>query len=184
MGWRRAGARATSQSQRETEGGGRGAGRSSGAPARTVVDRELRREQPRASADGLSTSWPREPDGPPTRRAPPGCGGGPCANVDSGRAAAARRDGRSRFGQAPCARTRSRPVCSPSAWPSARGHAAAAWLDAVQRPNASPSLHRAGDPRVPCAAVEWPWLMIWYGHGSGTASGALGRRPTGHPVAA
>ena len=71
MGWRRAGARATSQSQRETEGGGRGAGRSSGAPARTVVDRELRREQPRASADGLSTSWPREPDGPPTRRAPP-----------------------------------------------------------------------------------------------------------------
>ena len=45
-------------------------------------------------------------------------------------------------------------------------------------------LCRAGDPRVPCAALEWPWLMIWYGHESETASGALGRRSSGHPVAA
>ena len=52
------------------------------------------------------------------------------------------------------------------------------WDDALA------SLHRTGDPRVPCAAVEWPWLMIRCGHGSGTAIGALGRRSSGHPVAA
>ena len=52
------------------------------------------------------------------------------------------------------------------------------WDDALA------SLHRTGDPRVPCAAVEGHGLIDRYGHGNGTASGALGRRSPSHPVAA
>ena len=49
------------------------------------------------------------------------CGSGLCANVDSGRAAAARR---SQAGHAPCARARSRPVPSRPAGTVSAGHAA------------------------------------------------------------
>ena len=52
------------------------------------------------------------------------------------------------------------------------------WDDALA------SLHRTGDPRVPCAAIEGHGLIDRYGHGNGTASGALGRRSPSHPVAA
>ena len=54
------------------------------------------------------------------------------------------------------------------------------WDDALA------SLHRTGDPRVPCAAIEGHGLIDRYGHGNGTASGPLGgahpvtRSPLGH----
>ena len=51
------------------------------------------------------------------------------------------------------------------------------WDDALA------SLHRTGDPRVPCAAIEGHGLIDRYGHGKGT-SGALGRCSPSHPVAA
>ena len=50
------------------------------------------------------------------------------------------------------------------------------WDDALA------SLHRTGDPRVPCAAIEGHGLIDRYGHGNGTSGGAhpVTRSPLGH----
>ena len=106
-----------------------------------------------------------------------------CANVDSGCAAVAWHDGRFQTGgtsaQRPQPARSSRPVGAISAC-----HAAAAWLDEAHWDDASPNLHRAGDQRVPCAAVERHELEVRCGHGSATASGGIGRCSPGQPVVA
>ena len=146
-----------------------------GAPARTVPNRELRRgscarsasTRPRGTrrAAGRAMQWWR------------------CANVDSGCAAVAWHDGRFQTGgtsaQRPQPARSSRPVGAISAC-----HAAAAWLDEAHWDDASPNLHRAGDQRVPCAAVERHELEVRCGHGSATASGGIGRCSPGQPVVA
>ena len=106
-----------------------------------------------------------------------------CANVGSSASASARRDGRWTAKHAPAPAlavvlsdtrqagplapaTRRRPGCS------------------RRIGTASPSLHRVGDPRVLCAPAEQHRLAIRHEHGSGTASGPIGRCPPGQPVAA
>ena len=82
-----------------------------------------------------------------------------------------------------CARAHgrtTRPV-QPAAGPATV--AAAACLHAAHRPNALPSLHRSGGPRVTRAAPEWHGLKAWCGCASATACGAIGRRLPGQPVA-
>ena len=82
-----------------------------------------------------------------------------------------------------CARAQGRSLvpCSRAAGPATV--AAAACLHAVHRPNALPSLHRSGGPRVTRAAVEWHGLNVWCGCASAAACGAIGRRSPGQPVA-
>jgi len=181
-------ARAISRSQRA---GGEGC--SSGTPARTVIDRALRRgscERARTGGAALSTTATRTRGAAlaPSAAGRP-CnecsGSGLCANVDSGRAAAARR---SQAGHAPCARARSRPVPSRPAGTVSAGHAAASqWMQRIGTARRA-NVQRVGDRRAACAAVEGHRLKVWCGHVSATASGRIWRRPPvnwsplGHPL--
>ena len=177
-------ARAISRSQRA---GGEGC--SSGTPARTVIDRALRRgscERARTGGAALSTTATRTRGAAlaPSAAGRP-CnecsGSGLCANVDSGRAAAARR---SQAGHAPCARARSRPVPSRPAGTVSAGHAAASqWMQRIGTARRA-NVQRVGDRRAACAAVEGHRLKVWCGHVSATASGRIWRRPPGQLVTA
>ena len=177
-------ARAISRSQRA---GGEGC--SSGMPARTVIDRALRRgscERARTGGAALSTAAARTRGAAlaPSAAGRP-CnecsGSGLCANVDSGRAAAARR---SQAGHAPCARARSRPVPSRPAGTVSAGHAAASqWMQRIGTARRA-NVQRVGDRRAACAAVEGHRLKVRCGHVSATASGRIWRRPPGQLVTA
>ena len=177
-------ARAISRSQRA---GGEGC--SSGTPARTVIDRAVRRgscERARTGCAALSTTATRTRGAAlaPSAAGRP-CnecsGSGLCANVDSGRAAAARR---SQAGHAPCARARSRPVPSRPAGTVSAGHAAASqWMQRIGTARRA-NVQRVGDRRAACAAVEGHRLKVWCGHVSATASGRIWRRPPGQLVTA
>ena len=155
--------------------------------------RELYRGRCELRARGSAGGWRRaihhghaHPTGRP-RRAPPagqcsGGGGCQCRLGLLGRRPAPRRF---QAGQTHAPALAASPVVTSggamSAWP--RGGRLAA-RTALERRTARAILHRTGDPRVPCAAVEWHGLMVRYGHGSATAIGALGRRSPGQPVAA
>lgn len=177
-------ARAISRSQRA---GGEGC--SSGTPARTVIDRALRRgscERARTGGAALSTTATRTRGAAlaPSAAGRP-CnecsGSGLCANVDSGRAAAARR---SQAGHAPCARARSRPVPSRPAGTVSAGHAAPSqWMQRIGTARRA-NVQRVGDRRAACAAVEGHRLKVRCGHVSATASGRIWRRPPGQLVTA
>ena len=172
---------------------GRGGRCSWGAPGRApwsktrAVPRQMRAasKRERGQVAPRYPPRPRAPDGPPSPSA-------------AGRAVQRRRRGpmSTRAARPPpgatafpgganaCTRTRSQPGRTVR-----RGHERVATRrppGCTHRIGTTPRaiLHRTGDPRVPCAAVEWHGLMVRYGHGSATAIGALGRRSPGQPVAA
>ena len=150
----------------------------------TAADASCEQEGARAGGAALSTTATRTRRAALAERRRPGSAAAAAgANVDS---AARPPPGATAFpgGANACTRPRSQ-----SGRNVRRGHERVATRrppGCTHRIGTTPRaiLHRTGDPRVPCAAVEWHGLMVRYGHGSATAIGALGRRSPGQPVAA